>query len=197
VHASYGQALITIDEFSPLFDAFRQFGVMGAAIADKYSVERRAVSFVGAGLSYDPHDWFATAEWGHLTTSSALGDRSGWYASGGYRIGQFTPYVIHAAVSTGSNTSDPGLNAAALPPPLAAAAVGLNAALNSILGSAATQRTDSLGMRLDFTHNVALTVQYDRMHLGAGSAGTLINLQPGFQRGGTVNIVTAVIDFVW
>lgn len=30
VHASYGEVHLTIDDFSPLFDAFRQFGGMGA-----------------------------------------------------------------------------------------------------------------------------------------------------------------------
>ena len=45
--------------------------------------------------------------------------------------------------------------------------------------------------------NIDLKLQYDRINLGAGSAGTLINVQPGFQRGGTVNLLTIAIDFVW
>jgi hypothetical protein len=197
VHASYGQARLTIDDFSPLFDAFRQFGAMGAAIADKYSVEDRRATFIGVGATYDPHNWFATAEWGHLNTNSVLGNKSGWYASGGFRIGRFTPYAIHAAVRADSNTADPGLSVAALPPSVAATAAGLNGALNSILGSAAEQRTDSLGLRWDSIRSFALTMQFDRIHLGAASPGFLVNLQPGFQRGGALNIVTAVIDFVW
>ena len=32
--------------------------------------------------------------------------------------------------------------------------------------------------------------------LGAGSPGTLSNLQPGFQPGGSVSLFSAVIDFV-
>ena len=31
---------------------------------------------------------------------------------------------------------------------------------------------------------------------GAGSAGTLTNLQPGFEPGGSVSLFSAVIDFV-
>jgi hypothetical protein len=132
-----------------------------------------------------------------LNTNSVLGNKSGWYVSGGFRIGQFTPYATHAAIRADSNTSDPGLNAAVLPPSVAATATGLDAALKSILGSTAEQRTDSLGLRWDSMRNFALTVQFDRMELGAGSPGFLVNLQPGFQPGGSVNIVTAVIDFVW
>jgi hypothetical protein len=45
--------------------------------------------------------------------------------------------------------------------------------------------------------NVDLKLQYDHTGLGAGSPGTLINLQPGFQRGGTVNLFSAAIDFLW
>jgi hypothetical protein len=47
----------------------------------------------------------------------------------------------------------------------------------------------SIGTRWD--------VQYDRTRLGTGSPGTLINLKSGFQTGGTVNLFSVAIDFVW
>jgi hypothetical protein len=45
--------------------------------------------------------------------------------------------------------------------------------------------------------NVALKLQYDHMNLGAGSAGVLGNIQPGFQPGGTAHLLSASLDFVW
>jgi len=80
---------------------------------------------------------------------------------------------------------------------LAGPAMGLNAALNAILGSIAVQNTTSAGVRWDFMKNVDLKLQYDHTRLGAGSPGTLINLQPGFQPGSALNIFSAVIDFLW
>jgi hypothetical protein len=85
----------------------------------------------------------------------------------------------------------------ALAPDLVGPATGLNTTLNEILALAAVQRTISVGSRWDVMRNIDLKLQYDRINLGAGSAGTLINVQPGFQRGGTVNLLTIAIDFVW
>jgi hypothetical protein len=89
------------------------------------------------------------------------------------------------------------LSLTALPPSLVGPATGLNAALNSILGSIPVQNTTSLGLRWDFVRHLDLKLQYDYTRLGAGSPGTLANLQPGFVPGSTVNLFSATIDFVW
>ena len=75
--------------------------------------------------------------------------------------------------------------------------MGLNAALNAILGSIPVQSTTSAGVRWDFMKNVDLKLQVDHTRLGEGSPGLLINLQPGFERGGTVDLFSAAIDFIW
>jgi hypothetical protein len=84
-----------------------------------------------------------------------------------------------------------------LPPYLAGPATGLNAALNATLAKQAVQNTISVGSRWDVMKNIDLKMQYDHIDLGAGSAGTLVNVQPGFQGGGTVNLFSIAIDFVW
>jgi hypothetical protein len=117
--------------------------------------------------------------------------------SGGYRLAKFTPYLTYTETKANSNTSDPGLNVSALPPYLAGTAIGLNAGLNAILATTAVQNTVSIGSRWDLAQNVDLKLQYDRTDLGSGSAGALINVQPGFQRGSTVNLFSITIDFVW
>jgi hypothetical protein len=58
------------------------------------------------------------------------------------------------------------------------------------------QSTVSLGARWDFAKHVDLKVQFDHTRLGALSDGTLINIQPGFQLGSTVNLFSATVDFV-
>jgi hypothetical protein len=52
-------------------------------------------------------------------------------------------------------------------------------------------------MRWDFMKNFDLKMQLDRIDLGAGSAGTLINVQPGFQPGSTILLFSSVVDFVF
>ena len=197
VRVTYGRAHVTIAEFDPLFDEFRQFGPQGAAIADRYEVDSRVVNFLGVGASYDPGKWFVMSELGHFNSHSLPGDDTGWYVSGGPRLGRFTLFATYAARKVESNRSDPGLTVTGLPPSLAIAATELNAVLNTELASIAVERTISTGVRWDFAKDLDFKFQIDHTRNGAGSPGTLLDLQPGFKPGGTVNLLNASVDFVF
>lgn len=197
LRGSYGRTDLTVAAFDPLLEAFRQFGPAGVALADRYSVSDRRVEFVGVGASYDPERWFVNAEWAKFDTHSFLGARSSWYVSAGARLRRFTPYATYARTRPESDTSDPGLSLAGLPPPLAGAAAGLNAALNGQLGAVPAQETVSIGVRWDFWRNAALKLQLDHVKLGAGSRGVFGNIQPGFEPGGRTRLFSAAIDFVF
>ncbi len=195
--ASYTRFRLTVDGVNPLFDAFRRFGPEGHAIVDRYDIDNKDFDAVGVGVRYDPGGWFVMGEWLRSNSRTFMGDAQGWYVSGGYRFGAFTPYVTLARVRTLSSTSDPGLSTANLPPPLAAQAGGLNTVLSQLLGAAAQQKSLSAGVRWDFTRNAALKVQYEYLDLDTGSPGVLINTQPGFEPGGTVNLFSIAVDFVF
>jgi len=197
VHAAYQEAHLTLSNLHALFGHFRQFGAQGNALADTYDPYNRRLTFFGMGAMYDPGAWFVMGEWGTTDFHSVLGKSTAWYASTGYRLGKVTPYLTYGELHADSNRSDPGLTVSTLPPFLAGPARGLNGALNSILGSISDQRTMSIGARWDFVKNVDLKLQYDHTRHGAGSPGTLINLQPDFQPGGTVDLFSVAIDFVW
>jgi len=122
------------------------------------------------GASYDPGDWFVMGEFA-ANRSDAVGDSNGWYVTGGYRIGDFTPYVTYSRLDALSN---PGLG---FPP--------------------AGQKNISAGVRWDFHKNFDLKLQYEHIRLDAGSAGTLSDIQSDFQPGGTVNVTSVVVDFVF
>jgi hypothetical protein len=198
LHISYSQARfnVKLNTLEALFAGFRQFGPQGAALADRYDPDDKVAQFIALGAMYDPADWFVMGEWGKRSLHSVFGRSTAWYVSGGYRVAQFTPYLTYAETTANSNTSDPGLTVSALTPYLAGPATGLNAGLNAVLGSIAIQRTISVGARWDFMKNVDFKLQYDHMRLGAGSPGTLTNLQPDFRPGGSVNLFSATIDFV-
>jgi hypothetical protein len=197
LHMAYLSSSYTYHALDTLFDAFRQFGPQGTALADKYDMDNKRAQLITAGAMYDPGQWFVTGEWGRRNLHSAFGESTAWYLSGGYRLAKFTPYLTYTETKADSNTFDLGLNVSALPPYLAGPATGLNAALNATLAMTAVQNTISVGSRWDVMKNVDLKLQYDHTDLGAGSAGVLINVQPGFPRGGTVNLLSITIDFVW
>ncbi len=52
--ACYGRFNLTMKDFNPFFDAFRQFGVQGEAIADQYDVDGKRFEIMSFGLRYDP-----------------------------------------------------------------------------------------------------------------------------------------------
>lgn len=195
--ASYVRFDVTARELDPLFDAFRQFGPEGAAIAERYDVDDKRFEMFNIGFRYDPGDWFIMGEGTLNRSRTVFGDNHGWYLTAGYRLGSVTPYATLGRRQRDSATSDPGVSAAGLPPPAATRADELNAALNQLLGSAEQQKSVSLGARWDFARNAALKIQYDHVDLDHGSPGTLANIQPGFEPGGTVNLFSISLDFVF
>jgi hypothetical protein len=197
VYATYHEAHLTITQLGPFFDALRNFDAQGLTLANEYDQDNKRLQFFGLGGIYDPSKWFMMGEWATSNFHSALGESTAWYVSSGYRLAKLTPYLIYGAVKANSNTSDPGLNLSGLPPFLAGPASGLNAGLNAILGSIPIQHTTSAGVRWDFMQDVDLKVQCDHTRMGKGSPGTLIQLQPDFRTGGTLNLVSATIDFAW
>ncbi len=193
---SYQHALLTITSLDGFLNTFRMFGPQGVAIADRYDSDGKPVVTEVVGASYDPGRWFVISEWAHTRLNSFLGEDTAWYVSGGYRLGQFTPYATYAEERAASN-SDPGLTLTGLPSAAAGFAAGLNAGLNTILEGIPDQHTVSLGARWDCAKNFDLKMQFDHTRIGADSDGALINIQPGFRPGGTVNLFTATIDFVF
>ncbi len=197
LRVAYQRARVEVDALDPVFGGFRQFGPQGVALAEQYDPNGARLTFLAIGAMFDPGAWFATAEWGRSNLRSAFGKRTAWYATGGYRLGAVTPYITYANAKANSNTADPGLSLTGLPPDAAATAAVLNASLNAVLGAIPVQQSISAGGRWDFRKNMALKLQYDRLNLGAGSAGVLGNVQPGFQTGGTVHLFSTTVDFVW
>jgi len=188
---------IATDYIHAFYDGLRQFGPQGAVLAERYTLDHKRVNAVSIGASYDPGRWFVMGELGRMRTRSLLGDTTGLYASAGYRLGDFTPYLTYAHVRANSRTTDPGLNLAGLPPAAAGAGAALNGYLNALLTIVPAQRTISIGTRWDCMTDVALKLQLDHATTLAGSRGTFTNVQPGFRSGRTVNIASAVLDFVF
>ncbi len=151
---------------------------------------------MGIGANYDPGQWFVMGEIGRQKTHAFIGDQTAWYVTGGYRVGSFTPYATYSHLKTTSNTSDPGINPAAVPPFLIGPAIGLSAVLNSFLRPT-DEHTISVGTRWDFAKNMDLKLQYDRIYLGNNSTGTLRNVDAANFNGGNFNVISVAVDFVF
>jgi hypothetical protein len=191
----------SLEQFGNMLSAggLQPYGNQAVALADKYRFVKRRYSVVTVGASYDPGHWLLIAEWARTPVSPALFPPStAWYVAGGYRFGRFTPYVTVARLAAHRPSPESGISTVGLPAALVPTAAAYNAGLNSIVdGFRFTQKTVSAGVRWDFTKNAALKLQYDRLTTGAGSPGLLGNVQPDFQPGSRINLISAAIDFVF
>jgi hypothetical protein len=197
VRLSMLRADLSIDLLRDFFDGLRQFGPQGDVLAERYAPEHKRVNAVSIGASYDPGRWFVMGELGRMRTRSLLGDTTGLYATGGYRLGNFMPYLAYARVRADSATVEPGLNLAGFPPAAAVAGAVMNGYLNELLTTVPAQRTLSIGARWDCMTDAALKLQLDRATPQDGSRGSFTNVQPGLRPGRAVNVASAVLDFVF
>ncbi len=173
-------------------------GAQSYALAQKYALEGISRQQVSIGASYDPGHWFVMGEFGRFVGKGIFGSANYGYASAGYRYGTWMPYATLAENKMTGRT-ETGITTTGLPAQLAAGAAMLNAGVNTILASAAaeSQKSISLGLRWDFMKNAAAKLQYDHMRLGDNASGQLANKSPSYQPGGTVNLVSVAVDFVF
>jgi hypothetical protein len=168
-----------------------------ARLADQYDPTLgQEIDLYDIGASYDPGRWFAMAEGLYQTSEGLLGATSAGYVSAGFRWNKLTPYATVAFAKT-HDRNESGVPLAGLPPPLA----GLGGAINGVIGSFTTaihsQTSLSLGLRWDFATKFALKGQYDYIDLDRGSTGLLSNVQPGFVPGGSLNVISIAVDYVF
>lgn len=200
VHATAAGSYTTIDvtPYQGLFNGFRQV-VQGAlpgdaaaaqAILDKYEPDHRLTTFYSMGASYDPGKWFVMSELAQVNSQSLFGKRFAWYATGGYRFGQFVPYLTYTHAKAKSPLHDPGVTSAD------PAVLALNAGLNTALAYVPDQQTLAIGTRWDFARNAALKVQFDHTRISDDSFGTLQSKRhtPEAMR---LNVFSISVDWVF
>ncbi|MGK0444270.1 MAG: hypothetical protein ACJA1U_001201 [Bermanella sp.] len=149
-------------------------------------------TFFGLAAMYDNGQMVLISEYNSLTVDSVLADQDGYYLMGGYRIGQWMPYltVAHEETTDDSDrvaTSIPALSGS--PATEAATLAGINTALTAL--NVEQDRT-AIGVRYDWKPGVAIKVQYDMVDVG-DTAG---EFDPAPTED-TANILSITIDTVF
>ena len=198
IHASFQAGTLDINSYDALIAAFKLFGAAGDKLATYYDPNDSKLSFIGIGASYDPGQWFLKAEWGQTKSDSIVGEKSGAYVSGGYRIGRLTPYLTLAKARGESFPAESTLDLSTLPPSLVFFGGALNQALLEFQATTSpVQDSISVGLRWEVNRRVAFSAQLDHSNMKKGSTGYLTNLQPGFEPGGSLNLISASLSFVF
>lgn len=197
LHASYLNAKLDSRLTEALWGAYRAFGPEGNAVVSRYALSGKRAPFVALGLEYDPGDWFVMTEWGRGDSRTGFGARSAWYVSGGYRMGDWTPYVTYARSVEGKRQVD-GLDTRNFPPPVHGFIAELNQWLElSQSAIAPGQRTVSAGMRWDVLPRTSVKAQYDRVSVDSGSVGTFDNLVSPDYRPSGADVFSMTVDFLF
>jgi hypothetical protein len=155
-------------------------------------------SFTSLGLGVDWNNFVVQSEYAKRKTDTYIAKTTSWYALGGYRIGKFLPYVMHASlrrdgiVDNTVPTSCPAGYPAACTPTMQALRAGVTALTTT--ATQGEQSTTSLGVRWDFNKSAALKVQVDRIQPHNGQ-GLFLNPTPTFN--GSVTVFAAGVDFVF
>jgi hypothetical protein len=143
--------------------------------------EPAQVEFTAMGVHYDPGQYFVGGEWAHLVIEDMLFSRDveAWYVTGGYRFGEWTPYVTIADHK-----------------PKTPAFFG---------GWGTEQRSYALGARWDFMSKFNLKAEYQYVDLPAGSQGLLdvpmnpitFRPSPDYTPGENFSLISLQINFVF
>jgi hypothetical protein len=174
---------LQIDSFAPLYAGMAFFGETD--MLEKYNTRDMSTSAIALGAQYDPGDWFVMSEFVNYRGDSVLSDSRSWYVAGGYRVGKFTPYLIHSQVKARIKDETEG--------------GFMNGGINTLLYQITpTQKSTAVGVRYDVYRNTALKLQYDHLETGPRSNGRLkTSTGWGFVPGSDANIVTLGVDFVF
>jgi len=187
--ASYSSAKMTFEERDDALALFKTFGPQGDAIYDEFSLRDREYTQLAFGIWHNPGKWFAGGEWSRGFSDSYIQPGDTWYITSGYRFNKLTPYLMYSKTRR-DHGSTPQLSG----PP---ATVGpLNDFLFALTGPL-RQSTITVGTRWDFAENAAFKVQLDHIMTEENSNSLLWNVQPDFDFGDSVNVLSFTVDFVF
>ncbi|MBF0228395.1 MAG: hypothetical protein HQK63_02190 [Desulfamplus sp.] len=151
------------------------------------------ITYMTLGASYDDGTWVAQAEIGKSTSEGDIipNGKMG-YISVGYRVGDFTPYLVFRAIQPNTNLHEPSSDWSL---------IGQEALQSQAIYIANSTRMEqhsySLGLRWDFTNQAALKFQWDNNHIdpyGYGLWWREIELLP---ENTTINLYTLSWEFVF
>ena len=126
-----------------------------------------------------------------------LANSTSWYSTVGYRWGAFTPFLSYASTKAKIPT-EAGITSVTGDPTTDGAASALTGAINTSLNAFnGSQNSTSVGVRWDVMRNTAIKAQYDHVKLGSGSTGRFAIALTTFPKGGSVDLLSLSLDFVF
>lgn len=165
--------------------------------ADQVATQKARSSFLGLGATWDQGNWILSGEFTKRRSDSYVPDTTGWYASVGYRVGKFTPFVYLSRTQIDSQPANPI--------PADVSAGGYTAAMRtaSAYGTAIldsgniAQKSAALGVRWDAFKNTAIKAQVESIKPDSPTGLMFDSTSTANVRGKRINVLSLSVDFVF
>lgn len=157
--------------------------VNNAVPVSDYSAAYGAISY-----TYDSDPVLLETELIHRSSQSLLiQEINGGYLLAGYRMGEWTPFLVYSNIRSVADINIPVVS---------------NATLVNVINASITPRVSrtfwSAGARWDIRPNVDIKFQYDLIDKGAGDQGVFVNSTSAFiAEHRQVQVFSAALDFVF
>ncbi len=169
-------------------------------VAKDISVNNKYGSFTGLGAVLDMGKIIINTEITKRKTESAyVQDQTAFYATLGYRVDKFTPYISYSQRTTNSIkqvTPYPTSSIVAFQPLVVKLVDAVN---NGVLGDQSDKGT-ALGVRWDAGKNYDIKAEYQQIRIPAGSSAGFqhfTNVTGKFDSATSVNLISLCVDFVF
>lgn len=190
--------------FNTLLGGLNTFGQLPglgslATTSDELAINNKYATFTGIGMTVDLTDWVLNTEWTKRKTESIyIPDITAWYATLGYRISKFTPYVSFSSRQVNTATSVPTPAVPAGYPLVVQGTVPVLLAAANGLVTNQSEKTSALGVRWDAGSNYDIKAEFQQIRVPAGSTGVFKNVQGGAYSVNTnINVFSLCVDFVF
>nr|WP_295081824.1 porin [uncultured Roseateles sp.] len=164
-----------------------------ASVGQEMDATKKHATFTGLGLGYDQGNVLALLEYTRRKTDSYVPSTTGWFATVGYRLGKFTPYVTLSELHQDSSN----VNTSVIPVgvPISPAIPDLRRYIDGVVlqSQSTRQKTKAAGVRWDFYRNTDLKFQYER--ITPNGPGLFGNAPLEFNK--PVNVYSLAVDMVF
>ncbi|WP_157275666.1 hypothetical protein [Pelomonas sp. Root1444] len=204
--ASRTRIELAMGGLQPAVDALGQLSALPIPVVADQARQLRArlgvadiwATFLELGLRHEMGNWQWSAELVRMSAAPLI-KQSSAYATVGYRLGDWTPYIAHGRTRDAMPVTPVPAWAAALTPVLGPAAAAQSQMLGVVITDAVNrsrvhQSGWSLGARWDLHPQAALKLQWDRIRVDAGGPGLWTGADGSAAK---ANVATAVVDFIF
>ncbi len=192
IHAGHGESRFGLQwgdaQFKQL-DAGLQFFGYGN-VSRQLAGRDGYIRFDSLGFQWDDGKWLVSGEYMKRRASRYIASNHAWFASLGYRVGDWTPYLTIARQFLDAPMVDQEIAI----PGLAEGVRAFNVSRND------AQHSTALGVRWDFARSMALKAEYSRSRIENGAWGSFFptSFDDPFALGGkTVNVYSISMDWVF